>query len=80
MWEILYSKKEYYKVLNKSCLKNLIFKELYFLKNKWMYTNSLGQYFDKVSLNAASCQTADSTDSVLIPVEPELKYLKTTSS
>ena len=43
-----------------------------------MYTNSLGQYFDKLSLNAASCQTADSTVSVLIPVEPELKDLKAT--
>ena len=45
-----------------------------------MYTNSLGQYFDKLSLNAASCQTADSTDSVRISIEPELKYLKTTTS
>ena len=41
-----------------------------------MYTNSLGQYFDKLSLNAASCQTADSTIFVCILIEPELKYLK----
>ena len=34
--------------------------------------------FDKVSLNAASCQTADSTVSVRTSKEPELKGLKTT--
>ncbi len=32
--------------------------------------------FDKVSLNAASCQTADSTVSVCTSKEPELKGLK----
>ncbi len=78
MWDILYSKK-YFKVFNKSCPKNLIFKELYFLQYKWIYTNSLGQYFDNLSLNAASCQTADSTDSVYISIESELKDIKTTS-
>ena len=45
-----------------------------------MYTNSLGQYFDKLSLNAARSQTADSTDSVRISIEPQLKDLKTNSS
>ena len=45
-----------------------------------LYTNSLGQYFDKLSLNAASCQTADSTDYVCISIELELKDLNTTSS
>ncbi len=33
--------------------------------------------FDKVSLNAASCQTADSTVSVCTSIEPEMKDLKT---
>ena len=47
---------------------------------KHIYTNSLGKYFDKLSLNAASCQTADSTDSLRISIEPELKDLKTTYS
>ena len=32
--------------------------------------------FDKVSLNAASCQTADSTVYVCTSKEPELKGLK----
>ena len=36
--------------------------------------------FDNLSLNAVSCQTADSTDSVHISIEPELKDLKTTFS
>ena len=40
-----------------------------------MYTNSLGQYFDKLSLNAASCQTADNTIFVCLSIEPELKDL-----
>ena len=44
------------------------------------YANSLGQYFNKLSLNADCCQTADSTDSVCISIEPGLKDLKTTSS
>ncbi len=34
--------------------------------------------FDKVSLNTASCQTADSTVYVRTSKEPELKGLKTT--
>ena len=34
--------------------------------------------FDQVSLNAVSCQTADSTVSVCTSKEPELKSLKTT--
>ncbi len=34
-----------------------------------------GQYFDKLYLNAASCQTAHSTDFVRILIEPELKDL-----
>ncbi len=34
--------------------------------------------FDKVSLNAASYQTADSTVSVCTSKEPELKGLKST--
>ena len=34
--------------------------------------------FDKVSLNAASCQTAESTESVHTLKEPEMKGLKTT--
>ena len=41
---------------------------------------SLGQYFDNLSLNAASCQTSDSTDYVCISMEPELKDLKIVSS
>ena len=41
-----------------------------------MYTNSLGQYFDNLSLNAASCQTADCTGSVYISIESKLKDLK----
>ena len=45
-----------------------------------MYTNSLEQYFDKLSLNAASCQTADSLDYIRISIERELKDLKTTCS
>ncbi len=36
--------------------------------------------FDKLSLNTSSCQTADSTDSIRISIETELKYLKTTYS
>ena len=36
--------------------------------------------FDKLSLNAASCQTAVSTIFVHTSIEPELKDLKTTSS
>ena len=47
---------------------------------KHIYSISIGEYFDKFSLNAASYQTADSTDSVRIPIEPELKDLKTTFS
>ncbi len=34
----------------------------------------------KLFLNAASCQTTDSTDSVRILIESELKDIKTTSS
>ncbi len=45
-----------------------------------MYTNSLGQYFDNLSLNAASCQTTDRTIFVFLSIEPELKDLKITSS
>ena len=37
-----------------------------------------GYYYDKVSLNAASCQTADRTVSVRTSKELELKGLKTT--
>ncbi len=33
--------------------------------------------FDKISLNAANCQTAESTLSVCTSKEPELKCLKT---
>ena len=47
---------------------------------KHIYTNSQGKYFNKLSLNAASYQTADSTDSVRIPIEPKLKDLKTSFS
>ncbi len=53
---------------------------LFFEIYKWMYTNSLGQYFDKLSLNAVSYQTADITIFVCISIEPGLKYLKITSS
>ncbi len=61
MWDILYSRK-HFKVSNKSCLNNLFFQSTLFLKYGWIFTNSLGQYFDKLSLNADSCQTANSTD------------------
>ncbi len=40
-------------------------------------TNSLGQYFDKFSLNAVSCQTTGSTIFVRTSIVIELKYLKT---
>ncbi len=39
------------------------------------YTNSLRKSFDKLSLNAASCLTADSTIFVCTSLEPELKDL-----
>ena len=57
---------------------NLVFLNLGYLWN----INGFGIIYkvnvDKVSLNAASCQTADSTVSVRTSKEPEFKGLKTT--
>ena len=60
-------------------LKNLFVKRTLFFRYKWIYTNSLRQYFDKLPLNADSYQTAYSTIFVRTSIEPELKDLKTTS-
>ena len=43
------------------------------------YANSLGQYFVKLSLIAATCKAADNTESVRISKEPEVKHLKKTN-
>ncbi len=37
-----------------------------------------GTIFDKLSLNVASCQTTDSTESVCSSIELDFKDLKTT--
>ncbi len=73
MWDILYKKNisNFSKYALKTCFITLMILMRY-------YTNSLEKYFDKLSLNTASCQTADSTDSVRISKGTELKDLKTT--
>ena len=48
------------------------------MKYQWIWNNLQGFRFDKVSLNADSCQTAASTVSVCTSKEPELKDLKLT--
>ena len=40
------------------------------------YTYSLGECFDNLFLNAASCETADSTESARATIESELRDLK----
>ena len=46
----------------------------------YVYINrSIIIHFDKLSLNAASYRMVDSSDSVLMSIESELKDLKTTS-
>ncbi len=42
----------------------------------WIYANSLGKWFDKLSLNAARCQTAYNTEPNRAAIELELKDLK----
>ena len=66
MWDILFSK-----II-------LDFQRALFFKYKSIYTKSLRQYFDKLSLNAASCQNADTTIFVRTSIELELKDLKAT--
>ena len=56
----------------------LVFLKLDYLWNISGFGINYKVRFDKVSLNAVSCQTADSTVSVCISKEPELKDLKTT--
>ena len=48
-----------------------------FLKYGWIYKNSLGQCFDKLFLNAASCQMAESNEFVRTTIEPKLEVQKT---
>ena len=73
-----------FKIQNKisKFLTNYAYKTIFWkLSNLWNISGFGIIYkvnFDKVSLNAASCQTADSTVSVRTSKEPELKGLKTT--
>ena len=50
---------------------------MWILKYWWIFVNSQGQCSDQLYFNAASCQTADSTEPVRTSIEPELKNLKT---
>ena len=52
-----------------------MYQKLCFEKQSLKQDNSPGQYFDKLYLNAASCQTAHSTKSVRTAIEQELKDL-----
>ena len=41
-----------------------------------IYTRLRGQCFDKLSLNAAGCRTADSKESVRTSIDSEVRELK----
>ncbi len=52
--------------------KYMIFESLHW----WTYANKIGQCFNKLSLNAASCKTANNTESISAAIELELKDIK----
>ena len=75
MWDILYSKRILQSFQQIMPLKFIFPNFIIFEILMYLHTNSLGQYFDKLSLNGDSCQTADSTIFVRTSIEPKFKKI-----
>ncbi len=57
------------------CLKSLFYRIFLIFEILIYLYISLWQWFDQLSSNAASCQTADSTESVCTLIESDLEYI-----